>query len=101
MPETWSRDLTRAEWMRLFDLYYEYDRNGLRAKTPVAVKDDAYGGERFALSVPVKELAALFPMEERLANDSRSCAVGSRGSGRRAALPAASRREGDGGRGAA
>lgn len=72
VPEAWSRDLTRAEWMRLFDLYYEYDRNGLRAKTPVAVKDDAYGGERFALSVPVKELAALFPMEERLANDSRS-----------------------------
>lgn len=67
-PETWSRDLTRAEWMRLFDLYYQYDRNGMRAEAPVETAGPDDTGGRFALSRTVEELAALFPMEERLTN---------------------------------
>lgn len=61
----YSRPLSRAETLRLYDLYYFYDHDGLRAEEPVAVADQGYDGSAFAISAPVAEFAALIPLDKR------------------------------------
>lgn len=54
-----SRHLTRAEIIRLSDLYYRYDAENLRAQAPVTVGQ----GEGFTLSMPLEDLCKLIRME--------------------------------------
>ena len=61
----YNRDLTRAETLRLYDLYYYYDRDGRRADVPVQVASDGYTGDIFAISASITDFAALIPLDKR------------------------------------
>jgi hypothetical protein len=60
-----SRELTRSETLRLFDLYYDYDHDGRRADVPVQAVLSGYTGDGFAISTSVTDFAALIPLDER------------------------------------
>jgi len=64
----YNRRLTRAEVLRLFDLFYLYAKDDLRAATDAPVADAAYQGDTFALSAPVETFAALIPQDARTDN---------------------------------